>query len=182
MSIRAPQVRTAITELLENTLTSIFVVTGRFKYGVFAGQPDAAKVALALQKQNSQAQTHWFDVEFHNFRDHESSPVGNIATKRITVTEINIPCWTKTATTVEESARDSMLERIADDGNSAAKALAWPNLIQQTDGGAATQIVGGLMMGPEGSGTPAWEVVEENWDLGLINHRIYGRIIQQVTS
>lgn len=175
--------RTAIIELLEGDIgSSRTVPESTFEFGVFDGQPDAAMVAKAIDRSTA---THWFDVEFGEVVDHEASPVSIKASTRIVRVQTSIPVWTKTATTVEETARKSLLASIESDCDTAIQALTYPGNLTQTSGATATNIVGGFMTAVGGKGSPVWSVEFPDWELGLIHSRIDGELtvtISQATS
>jgi hypothetical protein len=50
--------------------------------------------------------------------------------------------------------------------------LNYPGNLQFTSNGRDTGIISGMLLGPNSSGTPVWELVEENWSQHLLRSRI----------
>lgn len=172
--------RTALIELLEGDIGTGFTVTaGSFVFGVFEGQPDAAKRALATDRATAD---HRFDVEFSEVEDHPATPLSAKSSTRLVRVRTSIPIWTKTATTVEESARKALLASIESDCSTVIRALTYPGNLDATAASVSTNIVGGIMTAPGGTGSPTWAVENADWDSKLIKSRIDGEITVTITQ
>ena len=172
--------RTAIIELLEGDIGTIFTVAANtFAFGVFEGQPDGAQRALATDRATA---THRFDVEFGEVVDHEATPLSAKASTRIVRVAVAIPVWTKTATTIEETARRELLASIEGDCDTAIRALSFPGNLTQTSGSVATDIAGGFMTAAGGQGAPTWSLEFADWDRNIIKSRIDGEITVSITQ
>ena len=173
MTIPAAAIRTAIAEVLEGDLGTLRVEAGRFERGAFEGQPDAAK--LAKLRQTSTA-AHWFDVVIGEDETHPITSLSTRSTRTLQV-PITIDVWTGLATEVQEEDRADLLAALNDDLEDAARSLAYFGSVTATVAAVTTSIVGGLVRGPENSGTPEYEVVEENWEARWLQSRITGAVI-----
>lgn len=161
----------AIQQVLEGKLgTTGRLAPEKFFRRVFEGQPTATKQAQTLD-------AHGFDIQMRGPSDHPATPVSALTLQPIQSIAITIPIWTHVASPAELEAREEVLARIMTDGEEAAAALGYPrNLATDVDGNA-TQLVGGLMFGPNYTGTPDFEIVAEDWGNRLIRSQITGSLI-----
>ncbi len=152
MTYPAAAIRTAVAELLEGTIGSVRTVpAGTFLRGVFPGQPMQSQRAKAIQTSTAR---HYFDVRLGPLRNNPSTPVGRIGTYELNDLDITITVTSKIAPVNMLTQRDTDLALIASDCKLAVKTLSYPHNLTATDAGVATSIVGGCLLGPEGSTSP----------------------------
>ena len=167
-------IRTAIVELVRGSIgTTRVVPAGMFGEGVHAGQKPSAQQAKALNRNY----THRFDVAVRVAGVHEASAVSVKTSSRISRFAVEIMFTTKLKSVVQDEARDDVLARVAGDGDVVIQALNYPNNLLTTNDGEATGIVSGMLLGPDNTSTPRWELVEENWEQQLLRSRIVAEAI-----
>ena len=182
MSLASTPIRTAIAELLEGSLGSIRTVTAtKFLRGVFDGQPEQATAALTAQTSTAR---HRFDVELGAFRTHSASPVSALSNYRIAECDVTIRVKTKLATANQTTQRATDIAAILDDCDLAAQALGRPGNLTQTAGATATNLIGGCLVGPDGSGTPRIERTDQEWSgpTGMATTLIVGRALVKISQ
>lgn len=181
MAINAANIRLAIEELLEGTIGSVRTVTAGVMSGaVFDGQPDAASKALSLSYR------HRFDVELTGFSDNEASPIGSsLSNRRLINLEVSIPIVSRLQSSVQESLRSTVLANVVSDADTAIQALHYAigsGALATTNAGGATTIIGGMLAGPNGIGSPTWTLEAQDWDAQEVRSRIDARAIVRVTQ
>lgn len=176
MAIASAAIRTAISELLEGSIGTLYPEAGTFERGAFDGQPDAAK--LAKLRQTSHAR-HWFDVVLLPARQHPASNVSQLASRAILAMAVEIPVWTCLRTEAQADERASTLAAIASDSVTACRSLARPHGLDATADAVATGIVGGCVSSPNelGTGIPVVSKPDEQWDKRWVRWVIAGSII-----
>ncbi len=179
MAIAAAAIRTAISEVLEGSLGTVTPDAGTFARGAFEGQPDVAKLAKLRQ---ASAARHWFDVRLSPARTHKASNVSTLTSRRIVAMDVAIEIWTGLRTEVQSAERDDVTADITSDCEDACQSLAYPNQLAATADAVTTDIVGGCMSSPDGTGTPNWSVVAEDWSKRWIKSVIAGSIIISVAA
>jgi hypothetical protein len=170
--------RTAIAELLRGSIGNVRVVpAGLFEPGVFEGQKASAKQVKVIDHRFQ----HRFDVSVTRQSRNAATPLSTKASYRIAQYSITIQIWTRLKAVTQIETREEQLARIEGDFDVVAQALNYPNNLTATLGAQQTGIVSGLLQGPDGSATPVWELVEENWELHLLRSRIVAEaiVIQQ---
>ena len=186
MSYPVAAIRQAIREVLEGTTGSVRTVTaGKFLSGVFEGQTDLQQRSRALRKTADPENPEWvhrFDVRLGRMTNHESTPVAAIGNHRIVSLPVTISVTTHTQARILDDRRDEVLALINSDLDTAVQALTWPGNLTQTFAAVATNIVSGLMLGPEGNGYPSLEVTEEDWEKSLIRSLLGGSVLLVVTQ
>lgn len=183
MSYSAAALRQAIREVLEGTLgTARTVTAGKFLSGVFEGQTDLQQRSRVLRKTDAETPewVHRFDVRLGQMRNHDSSPVAAIGSHRIVFIPITISITTHTQSRILDDRRDEVLAMVNSDLDTALQALTWPGNLDQTFSALPTNIVSGMMLGPEGQGYPTAEVTEEDWDKQLLRSLLGGSCLVQV--
>lgn len=182
MSLASTPIRTAIAELLEGSIGSVRTVTAaKFKRGVWAGQPEEASAALAVQTSTGR---HWFDVELGAFGASPSSPLSSNSNYRIVECPVTIRVRSKLATAAQASQRATDIAAILDDCDLAAQALGRPNNLLQTAGAVATNLIGGCLAGPDGTGQPRIDQTAQDWSgpTGVATTLIVGRAIVKISQ
>lgn len=179
MAFEAEAIRQAIIERLEGAAGIVALDTGVFKFGVFEGQPDAAKQSKSMQ---AEVGAHRFDVEFSPLRNSEASNVGTNTARRIVEVDVRIPVWTHVKTTAQETERKTILAGIESDCESAIQALGYPNSLSATVAANSTNIVSGMMLGEGGIAMPTYRTVAADWGRQLIKSEIVGTLIVAVTA
>lgn len=179
MAFAAEAIRQAIIERLEGGTGPVTVDAGTFKFGVFEGQPDAAKQSKAMQ---ADVAAHRFDVKFSPLRNSEASTVGTNTARRIVEVDVTIPVWTHVKTTAQETERKAILAAIESDCEDAIQVLGYPSSLSATAASEATSIVSGLMLGPGAVSMPTFETLEADWAKQLIKSQIVGTLIVTVTA
>ncbi len=173
MSYASAAIRTSIKELLQGSIgTTRTVSSGKFRYGVFEGQPLGAQQAKAINT----SYTSRFDIKLRQMVDHGATPMSIKSSFSVARFSIEIPIVTTLRSTAQETERDTDLALVASDCDVAIQALCYPGNLTQTSAAVATGIVSGLMVGPEGTGRPHWESVEEDWENHLLRSRISGSV------
>lgn len=169
MSFNAANIRTAILELLEGDIGAIRTVSAdTFEYGVFDGLSQQAVEG----KLTASSASHMFDVAVSVTDNHPNTNSPNTGSRRLMRARVSIPIWTRTKTTAEESARKTTLASIRDDADTALQALGYPGNLTETSASAATNIRGGLLYGPGGTGGPAWSIESVDWERGIVRSHI----------
>jgi hypothetical protein len=178
MTYRTSAIRGAVKGVLEGRLGAVRTVPrGIYKYGTFEGQPKQATQAKALDIRYK----HRFDVKIGQELRHASTPVSNLSSYRNSLVPITIDITTNLASTVQEEERDRVRDMAAENADLAMQALAYRGNLLVDETGVPTAIVSGLLQGPsENSPHPEWEVVEENWELGIHRSRINAAAIVQI--
>ena len=178
MAYSAANIRTAIKELAQGSIGTTRVMTSNvFKYGAFDGQPVGATQAQAIH-----TSTHRFDVELGDLEDHEASPISAKAPTRYARLSISIPVWTHTPTTVDDAARRSMLAEIESDCDDLIQALHFRDNLGATAASGATNIISGQLLGPDGTGEPAWLLDFADWEQSLIRSQITAQATVAITQ
>jgi hypothetical protein len=168
VSYSAAAIRAAIKDVLEGAIGSVrTMVDGQMLSGVFEGQADQARKAKSLH-----SATHRFDVRIGRLAQHEASPVSAIGSYRLARADIFVDVTTKTATQVQEDARDDVLASVLSDCEQAAQALSYPANVEQSAALEATGIVSGMLTGPGGEGSPVVEEPQQDWEKQEIRTRI----------
>lgn len=174
--IPAAAIRAAITDVLEGSIGSVrTMLDGQMLSGVFEGQADGARKAKTLHSAE-----HRFDVRIGRGRQHEASPVGAIGSYSLKVYDIFVDVTTKTATQIQEDARDEVLATVVADVEQAAEALSFPANVEQSAALEATGIVSGMLLGPGGDGEPECGEPQQDWDKQEIRTRISASAIIRV--
>lgn len=171
MTYNPTNIRTAIIETIE--------AAGSFSYGAFTGMPDDALGAKTVQTSTAQ---HWFDVVLTPSRANASSNVVAGMRRRLIAIDIRIPVWSRLPTPVQESSRSSVVEDVAAECGTVARALAAPGALAETDAGSATGLVSGCMLGSDGRGTPDWMYMREDWERRVLRSEIRGSVTVRSTS
>ena len=182
MSLASTPIRTAIAELLEGSIGSIRTVTAaKFLRGTFEGQPEQATSAYLLQVASAR---HRFDVELGAFSASPSSPLSSNANYRLVECPVTIRVKTKLATPNQGSVRATDIATILDDCDLAAQAMGRPNNLLQTAGAVATNLIGGCLVGPEGTGQPRIDASVQDWTAphGMATTTIVGRAIVKISQ
>lgn len=181
MTYKATAIRGAIKGVMDGRLGTVRTCPdGLFKHGTFEGQPDTALQAMTIDIRYR----HRFDILLGGLRRHESTPVSTQSSMRISQLSITIPIWTGLQTTAQETARETQRSSIAADASTAMEALTRPNALTLDNLGIPTGIVSGLLSG-DGDAYPTWEIVSEDWTIGLLKSRITATaivVISQATS
>jgi hypothetical protein len=165
-------IRRTIAEVLEGISgTTVRVGANLFKRGTFEGQQLPAKQTAVLDG------SHAFDVVIRNLRDHPATPVSALTTQPIQWLSVTIPIWTHLTVTADGDDRDDVIARVMQDGDDACAALGHPHNLDAALSGHDTDIVSGLMLGPDGTGTPDFEIVSEDWDSHWVRSQITGSLI-----
>ena len=185
MSLASTPIRTAIAELLEGSIGSIRTLPAspsqKFLRGTFEGQPEQATAAFLLQVA---AARHRFDVELGAFNASPSSPLSSNSNYRLVECPVTIRVKTKLATPAQASQRATDIAAILDDCDLAAQAMGRPNNLLQTAGAVATNLIGGCLVGPEGTGQPRIDASVQDWTAphGMATTTIVGRAIVKISQ
>jgi hypothetical protein len=170
-------VRTAIKELLQGSIGAVRVCSDElFRYGAHEGKPISGQQAKAIALDRFAS----FDVKVGSFVNHSSTPSSITAGYRTVKAMVDISFWVPTKTTVQDAERDQMLEDVERYMDVAIQALSYPHNLDTTSGGASTNIVSGLLFGPDGKGPPTWELLNIDWANSLHRSVIHASAIVQV--
>ena len=177
--IYAAYIRAAIKAVMTGTAgITRTVPPNMFEPGVFAGQPDQAQQAKTLDKRYY----HRFDVKLSALLPHAMSPLSSNGNYRLSTLPIEIPITTWLKTTAQEINRDDTLALIEGDADTAIQALWYRDNLLLSPSGEATNIVSGMMHGPEGKSCPTWELIDEDWGKHLLRSRIRGSVFVNITQ
>jgi hypothetical protein len=182
MEYAAAAIRNVIAEVLEGRVGTTRTVSRDpqvFLRGVFDGQGDAATKAKAAQ---TSAARHRFDVQLGSMRNHDATPVSATSSNRIVTIPVRIDVTTSSATKVQESKRDDLLDSIASDCDDAIQALAFPGNLATTEGSVSTNIIAGMLLGDGAVGAPRWEMGAVDWTRNLARSRITGAVIVSISQ
>ena len=175
----ATAIHNAIRSLLEGAIGAVRVTTpGMFVYGTFDGQAAAATRARALDV----TAVHRFDVKLGAHRMHGATPISAKSSTKISTVPVTIDVTTKFKAATLQTDRDAQRALAADDCQLALQALEYPGNLSQDASANPTGIVSGMLMGDDGKGHPAWEVVEEDWKQLYLRSRISGTVVVAVTQ
>lgn len=167
-------IRSAIKSLLLGELGSIRTVPiGTLQYGTFEGQAAGAVRARA----NDPGFGSRFDVKVGSQRMHPATPISAKASTKLTTVPITVDITTRFRAAAAETERDT--QRAAADSTAmlALQALQYPGNLAADTLGNATGIVSGMLLGPDGTGHPTWEVVTEDWKTLHHMSRISGAVV-----
>ena len=170
-------IRTAITEVLRGSSGAVRTVPhGLFEPGVFAGQKLPAQQSKAIDYRY----VHRFDLSVSRQVLNAATPMGT-APYRIADYAIAINITTRLMAVTRDDAREETRAHVEGDCDVAIQALNYRHNLDTTLDAQATGIVSGLLKGPDGTATPVWELVEENWEQHLLRSRIVAAatVIQQ---
>lgn len=170
----ASAIRNAIKSLLEGDIGVVRTLPPHtFKYGVFDGQPAGATRAKA----NDPAYAHRFDCKIGGQRMHTSTPISANSSYKTVSVPVAIDIFTGLQSTSLSDRRDAQRNAIEDDIQLALQALEYPGNLTLDSNGNATGIVSGILMGPNGYGHPAFDVVSEDWKNLIHKSRISGAVV-----
>jgi len=180
MTIASAAIRTSIKELLQGTIgTTRTVGSTLYGYGIFIGQPTMAQQALTIQSGTKRSR---FDIRLSSMIPHPSTPLSIKSSYRNIVVGVEIDINTTLNSTAMETARNTQREVIESDADVAIQALCYPGNLTTTSASVATGIIGGMLFGPGGKGTPAWQVTSEDWTTHILRSVIKASAIIQVTQ
>ena len=166
--INAATIRRAVRDLLEGKTGVVRrVPVDAFGYASFDGQSETTQEArIVIEGKRSV-----FDVQIKGYKNHAATPITIKASHRTVVADIQIPTWTLLRKYDQAFIRDQQRAEIEHDCDTAIQALCYPgNLTTSCD--ESTNIVSGMLHGPDGYGAPTWSVIEEDWP----THRLRGVI------
>ncbi len=180
MSIAAAAIRQSIKEVMQGQAGEVRTVdSSKFGYGVFDGQPTAAQQARAIQDADK---THRFDIKLGSYELQAASPLSSNAPTRNIRVPITIGVWTTLRSTAQEAERDEQRDAITADADEAIQALSYRGNLTQDSALRQTNIVSGLLQGPDGKGPPRWRLVSEDWKAHLLRSEITASAIVVVTQ
>lgn len=99
-----------------------------------------------------------YDIRFPSVYQHGSSPVSAIGSHKLDELDIVIELTHKLDSNVQETARNTIRERVLYNGDRIMQALHFPNNLYQTSASVATGIVSGMMYGL------SHDIDSENWE------------------
>lgn len=180
MTIYADRIASAVEDLLEGTLgTTRTVGTTVFGFGTFEGLAMSAQQARTIQ---TATRRHRFDVRVLDIVPHKSTPISIKSSHR----NVRVSIWIDIATTLksvaQESDRKSQRAAIANDADTALQALTYPGNLTLDGSGNATNIISGMLMGPDGAGLPTWSVISEDWKTHMLKSSIKASAVVVVTQ
>lgn len=165
-------IRDAIEQLMDGSHTGASVRTlssGVFATGVHEGKRIGARQALTLDKTTA---SHRFDVRFGSLRDHEATNQTSLGNRRISRLEIFVDVFSRLATVIEDDQRTTDIDTLYANLEDVVQAMHYPDNLTQDKDSNNTGIVGGLLFGPDGSGSPEIAFIEEDWDAQMLTARI----------
>jgi hypothetical protein len=169
-------IRSVIADVLEGNLGAVRVPPGVFQRGAFRAMP--------IEKQRTIVKgcgaRHMFDVRLANSSIHSSSPGSNLGSHEYRLREVVIECLTHKRTTLTDDDRTQILDYVDADGDEAVQALSDPGALEFTLAGEQTIVVSGVMMGPNGEGTPACPTADEAWAEDLVRWSIVGTLVLNI--
>jgi hypothetical protein len=180
MAFSSANIQTAIIELLEGTIGSIRTITAaRLKYGVFNGQPDAAKQARLLQETTG---AYWFDIEFDAHERHAGTPLSIRDSTAILKQDITIRIYKHLDSSVQESNRradNAAIQTLMDD---VVQVITFPSNLTQTAAAGATGIISGLLTGPGGAGHPRMTAPTFDWVNQILEGSVQAAALIEITQ
>jgi hypothetical protein len=164
----------AIRSLLLGEIGSIRTVAANvFAYGTFEGQAPGATRARSVDPQYGSR----FDVRLGSLRTHPATPISAKASMKLSTLPVTIDIVTRFSAASNELARDLQRQAANSRGHEALQALEYPGNLSRDGEGTATGIVSGMLLGPDGTGHPSWEVVSEDWQRLHHMSRISGGLV-----
>lgn len=178
MAYNAAHIRTAIIELLEGTIGSVRTVTaGQFTADVFEAQDDIAKQGLSLADR-----TQHFDVQIAPLRSNDATPIAANGSFRLSNLLVTIPVWRHANAENRRTQRFADLAEFENALDTAQQALAFTDNLATTSSAQSTGIVNGLLIGPDGTGSPEISPIEESYADELLRAEIVGIAIVNISQ
>jgi hypothetical protein len=181
-AVLAEELQTAIINTLDGTHSNQPNIRefgpGTYVYGGLEGNIKATQ-AKALDLNNTM---YVFDVIVGTPQTHEASPVSRNANHKIIYMNVSIPIWRHLMTTPEDDVRRQDRAEFVENIDLAIQALTYPGNLTQDGDSTATNIMGGMLMGPGGVGDPIPSEPEEDWDAHLLTARIDASALMKVTQ
>lgn len=172
-------IRSAIKSLLQGEIGAVRTLSaGVFVYGTFEGQPRGATAARSLNVGSE----HRFDIKVGSQRMHGATPISAKSSYRLSAVPVTIDIITGLKSTPLEAKRDEQRALAESNAQLAMQALEYPGNLAADSANTPTGVVSGILVGPDGTGHPVWEVVEEDWKALYHRSRITGAVVVTVAQ
>lgn len=170
MALNLTPITTAIEEVLLGSLgVTRTIPVGTFKKGGHEGRASGAQQTLA----NVNAR---YVVRFPGGSLHEASPISHNASARLENLDVEIDLMYSFGSEVLESQRTAVLNTMHNDRDTAWQALSKPGNLNETVAMAATNIVGGALLGPYSY------TLEEDWEEQMATMTLVSRAIVNISQ